>query len=155
MGTSFVTTDGEHGFWMRDCDLELWLRLLALHIPEPTDADSEAVHRVSRQIRDQWLLASKGYFSGCVPSGMKEAVATPEGRAVVCSAIQSLRAILVQQPPTLEKNFLNLLGFDPSAIWVKDYETRNLIDIVDAFLDLLDGKITDTARSTARMPGVH
>ena len=71
MGSFFVTADGEHGFSMRDGHAQLWLRLLALHIPEPINTDSEAMHLVSHQIRDQWLLASKGFFNGCVPSGMK------------------------------------------------------------------------------------
>src|SRR5260221_3994782 len=112
MGTSFVTADGEHGFWMRDSILELWLRLLALHIPEPADADSKLAHQVSRQIRDRWLLASKGFFSGCVPADVKNAVATQEGKAVVRAAIESLRTSLLRQPSTLDKNVLNLLGFD-------------------------------------------
>jgi hypothetical protein len=39
MGTTFVTlsheTSGkEPGIWMRDGILELWLRLLALHLPD-------------------------------------------------------------------------------------------------------------------------
>ncbi len=154
MGTSFVTADGEHGFWMRDSILELWLRLLLLHIPEPADADSETVHRVSRQIRDNWLLASKGYFIGCVPSDVENAVSTPEGLAVVRSAIDSLRKSLVKMPSTLDKNVLNLLGFDPRGlIWVDDFETRRLIETADAFSELLEGKILDTARSTTRMPG--
>jgi hypothetical protein len=39
MGTTFVTlargvSDNDPGFWMPDGRLELWLRLLALHLPE-------------------------------------------------------------------------------------------------------------------------
>jgi len=42
MGTTFVTLSREvsettPGFWMRDGMLELWLRLLSLHLPEPTN----------------------------------------------------------------------------------------------------------------------
>jgi hypothetical protein len=37
MGTSFVEI-GEKGFWMQDSILELWLRLLALHIADPDEA---------------------------------------------------------------------------------------------------------------------
>ncbi|HEX3357936.1 MAG TPA: hypothetical protein VHS31_13270 [Tepidisphaeraceae bacterium] len=154
MGTSFVTADGEHGFGMRDGILELWLRLLSLHIPEPADADSDTVHQVSRQIRDKWLLASKGYFNGCVPCGLENAVATPEGRTVVRCTIDSLRAALLKMPPTLDMNVLNLLGFSlRGLIWTSDLETRRLIETADAFLELLDGKVIDTASSTARMPG--
>ena len=35
MGTTFIRL-GEHGFWVRDSLLELWLRLAALHIKDPT-----------------------------------------------------------------------------------------------------------------------
>ncbi len=154
MGTTFVTADGEHGFWMRDSILELWLRLLALHIPEPTTEDSETVDRASRQIRDKWLLASKGYFIGCVPTGLQDAFKSSERRAIVRSAIDSLRAALVKMPPTLDKNVLNLLGFDPRGlIWMQNFEACRLIDTADAFLELLEGKVLDTASSTARMPG--
>lgn len=137
---------------MRDSVLELWLRLLALHLPEPSNLDPQAVHQVTRQIRDGWLLASKGFFNECVPSDLEGAVSTNEGRSVVQAAIQSLKAALEHQPTTISKDALNLLGFE-SGQWAEDFETRRLIEVADAFLELLDGKISDTARSTDRMPG--
>ena len=59
MGTSFVTitdsnTGDEAGFWMRDEMLELWLRLLSLHLPEPNDAGENVD---TPEIRNKWLLA--------------------------------------------------------------------------------------------------
>jgi hypothetical protein len=47
MGTTFVTlshdsSTGDPGFWMRDGMLELWLRLLSLHLPGPTNAGGNA-----------------------------------------------------------------------------------------------------------------
>jgi hypothetical protein len=117
------------------------------------DNDSEAVRRVAHRIRDQWLLASKGYFGGCVPSDMKYVASTPEGIAIVRAAIDSLRGALRKMPPTLDENVLNLLGFDPDGlIWTAHVETRRLLEIADAFSELLDGKV-DTAWSKARMPG--
>lgn len=88
MGTTFVslsdkTSKNEVGFWMRDAVLELWLRLLTLHIPEPTTE-----HETSYRIRNQWLLASRGYFGGHVPHDLHDAVSTPEGRKVVMDAIE-------------------------------------------------------------------
>jgi hypothetical protein len=92
MGTTFVTlTRGasgkEPGFWMRDSMLDLWLRLLALHLPEPTDSGE---HQATLDIRNRWLLASRGYFIGCVPHDMEDACATKAGRDVVRIAIDSL-----------------------------------------------------------------
>src|SRR5438045_901038 len=96
MGTTFVTllnesSGSELGFWRSDAMLEVRLRLLALHLPKPTDSGE---HQATLKIREQWLLASRGYFMGCVPHGMEDACATQEGRAVVRMAIDSLLAAL-------------------------------------------------------------
>jgi hypothetical protein len=125
--------------------LELWLRLAALHIEDPVESGS-----IETRIRDQWLLASRGYFTGCVPIGLDEDVATPEGKKVVVDAIQSLLAALKKAPPTVDGNTLNLLGIDGFA---GNPETWRLIEVGQAFLDLIDGKITTTAGDDAPMPG--
>jgi hypothetical protein len=154
MGTTFVTlsreTSGkEPGFWMRDGMLELWLRLLALHLPEPTDSGE---HRATLNIRNQWLLASRGYFLGCIPHGMEEACATPEGRSVVRMAIDSLLAELGQTSTPLDAGTLNLLGIEGGQ-FTAPIERKWLQEIGHAFLDLLDGNISCLASSTDVMPG--
>ncbi len=79
MGRTFVGIgEPRRGFWIRDSILELWLRLLALHVENPIESGALAT-----KIRDQWLLASRGFFIGCVPEGLEEAVSTPEGDALV------------------------------------------------------------------------
>ena len=114
MGTTFVTlsreaSGKEPGFWMQDGMLELWLRLLALHLPEPTDGGE---HQATLKIRNRWLLASRGYFVGCVPHDMEDACATQEGRAVVRMAIDSLLAALETAKSPLDADTLNLLGIE-------------------------------------------
>jgi hypothetical protein len=153
MGTTFVTlsreaSDEEPGFWMHDGMLELWLRLLAFHLPEPTDSGE---HRATVAIRNQWLLASRGYFGGCIPHGMEQACAAPEGRAVVRIAIDSLLAALQRGSTPLEAGTLDLLGVE--GIQFAPIEREWLREIGQAFIDLLDGKITCTASSTEVMPG--
>jgi len=153
MGTTFVTlsreaSGKEPGFWMRDGLLELWLRLLALHMPEPTDSGE---HRATIAVRNQWLLASRGYFGGCVPHGMEKACATPEGRTVVRIAIDSLLAALQRESTPLEAGTLDLLGIE--GIQFTPIDRVWLREIGQAFIDLLDGKITWTASSTDVMPG--
>jgi hypothetical protein len=154
MGTTFVTltpevSGKEVGFWMRDGWLELWLRLLALHLPEPTDTGE---HQATIKIRNQWLFASRGYFIGCVPHGMEEACATPAGRNVVRIAIDSLLRALDHAPTPLDSDTLNLLGIEGSQ-FVFNIERKPLQEIGHAFLDLLDGQVTCTASSTDVMPG--
>jgi hypothetical protein len=154
MGTTFVTlkrevSGKEPGFWMRDGMLELWLRLLALHLPEPTDSGQ---HQATLKIRNQWLLASRGYFGGCVPHGMEDACATQEGRAVVRMAIDSLLAALEHHNTPLDAGTLNLLGIE-GGWFTKPIDREWLEEIGYAFLDLLDGKISGVTSSTEIMPG--
>ena len=153
MGTSFVTIpDGtagtEPGFWMRDEMLELWLRLLALHLPEPNDAGE---HAATPEIRNKWLLASRAYFNGCVPHDMEFACSTPDKMDVVRTAIESLMTKLDKSDSTLDANTLNLLGNDGFQYF--NIERERLLDIGFAFRDLLDGRINNTAHSTEVMPG--
>lgn len=154
MGTSFVTViDGvsgdEPGFWMQDSMLELWLRLLALHLPEPT---IDGQYKATLSIRNQWLLASRGGFVGCIPHGMEDACATEAGREIVRKAIDSLLAELRRTPTVLDAHTLNLLGIEGGR-FVRPIEGRWLQEVGAAFVDLLDGKISGTSSSTDLMPG--
>lgn len=146
MSTTFVTIDGETGFWMHDTMLELWLRLLALHIAEPTPTET-----LARQVRDQWLLASRGWFTGCVPHNLEAIASQDEGSELIRSAVLTLVAVLNEAPAVLPANMLNLIGF--SFLVVEDVETAKLIDVGAAFLDLLDRKIKAGASDTSLMPG--
>jgi len=131
---------------MRDGMLELWLRLLALHLEDPSGQTR------LREIRDNWLLASRGYFSGHVPVGLDDAVSTTEGCAFVVAAIESLIRTLKKGPAKLDHHTLNLLGFEGSE-FTHDVERERLIEIGDAFLALIAGEIRSDASSTEFMPG--
>jgi hypothetical protein len=148
VGTTFVGIgEPRRGFWMRDGVLELWLRFLALHVEDPVEPGSLAT-----RVRDQWLLASRGFFTGCVPEGLEEAVSTPEGEALVRSAIHSLLEALTAAPGRLNKDVLNLMGFSGGA-FTADIETWRLVEVGHAYLALLDGKITAGPSDTSFMPG--
>jgi hypothetical protein len=150
MGTTFVSvTSGSDapGFWMRDAVLELWLRFLALHVEDSTASGS-----LEATIRDQWLLASRGYFNGCVPHNMQQAVSTEAGTQIVRKAVASLLEHLSKGPTHIAAETLNLMGFSGSP-FQHDVEAWRLTEVGHAFLDLLDGKITVGARSKEFMPG--
>lgn len=148
MGTTFVGLgEPRRGFWMTDSMLELWLRLLALHVEDPVEPGLMAA-----KIRDQWLLASRGFFTGCVPDGLAEAVATPEGEALVRDAIQSLLVALRAVAGQLDKNVLNILGF-AGGEFTADIPKWRLIEVGQAYLALLDGQITASPGDTSFMPG--
>jgi hypothetical protein len=145
MGSTFVSV-GQHGFWLRDSMLELWLRFAALHIEDPVESGALAT-----KIRDQWLLASRGYFTGCVPIALGDDIATDEGKQLVSNAIKSLHISLSSAPAKISGDTLNLLGIE--GRFQGDIETWRLIEVSKAFLDLIDGKITTTANDVSPMPG--
>src|SRR4051812_638907 len=113
---------------MRDSVLELWLRFLALHVEDPVESGSLAT-----TIRDQWLLASRGFFNGCVPEALQEAVSTPEGEALVRAAIRSLLEALEAAPSHLNKDVLNLMGFTGGEFTI-DVETWRMVEVGQAYL---------------------
>ncbi|MGF1868316.1 hypothetical protein L4D15_24245 [Enterovibrio norvegicus] len=146
MGTTFVSIN-KKGFWLRDRLLELWLCFAALHIEDSPEENSEA-----HKIRDQWLVASRGAFTGCVPDGLDEAVSTESGKEIVVSAISSLLKELKQAPDELDKDVLNLMG--SFSKFAGNVETFRLVEISQAVLDLIEGKVgTDDASDTSFMPG--
>ena len=147
MGTTFVSIEN-NGFWMKDVILELWLRLLSLHIEDPA---TEEESRIADPIRTQWLLASRGYFTGCVPIDLDEDVQTEEGKKLVVNAINSLLEALADAPDTLSKGVLNLMGL--SGEFVGDFDTFRLIEVGNAFLDLIEGKVGNDSSDASFMPG--
>jgi hypothetical protein len=147
MGSTFIEIGGK-GFWMRDGMLELWLRLLALHLEDPAKDETHVV----RKIRDNWLLASRGYFGGHVPVDLEDSVSTPAGRAAVLTAIESLSRALKKGPDKLDDQTLNVLGFE-GGVFIDDIERERLLEIADAFLALIAGEIHSDASSTEFMPG--
>lgn len=141
---------GGRGFWMQDSVLELWLRLLALHLEDPPSEPSALASAITR-IRDQWLLASRGFFSGCVPDGLDEAVSTEAGREVVVKAITSLLDALSRCEARIDKDALNLLGIE--GRFTRDVEVAKLLEVGRAFLDLIEGRIGADASDADFMPG--
>jgi hypothetical protein len=136
------------GFWMEDALLELWLRLMALHVREPGPKADEAL-----AVRNQWLLASRLHFNGCVPHALEAATATPEGLSLVKKAILSLSHALSHVEEPLHFQTLNLPGFEDA--WSRDVEIDDLRDVASAFIDLVNLRIRSTAATRKKMPGSH
>lgn len=142
MGRTYVqagpATHGHPGFWMTDGLLELWLRLLALNLAEPGPED-DLRNNLLRRIRDQWLMASRGGWNGCVPHGFEEFTADPMGMEIVKKAVEALGAALDKSQDDLSPSVLNLLGwygaepFGTVAHW-------RMKDVAQSFRDLLEGR---------------
>lgn len=107
-------------------------------------------HRATPEIRNRWLLASRGYSGGRVPHDLEFACGTTEGRYVVRMAINSLLVELGRSDLPLDAATTNLLGIE--GLRLAPIERNCLKDIAYTFFDLLDGQITSTAHSTEIMP---
>lgn len=145
MSSTFVEI-AQKGFWISDNLLEIWLRLAALHI----EASPEQA-LIAHGIRDQWLLASKGFFTGHVPVDLEAMVSSPQGEGIVRRAVESFMRALQAAPASLDCATLNLLGME-GGTFLGDLDTRHLIETSQAFLDLLDGKIATGAAQAGLIP---
>jgi hypothetical protein len=145
MGSTYITFKNPAldqnlggGFWMRDGLLEVWLRLLSLHVEVPVINGAVIRESLATSIRDQWLLASGGHFIGCIPHGLEEAASTPEGKAIIRTAVLSLLEALSKTGDWIAKDTLNLMGIEGE--FEADLKISDFIGIGRTFLDLLDGK---------------
>ena len=128
--------------------MALWLRLLSLHIEEPSDWTIGSLHH---EIRNQWLLASGVPFGGCIPVCLDKFCETKEGQAIILSAVDSLVGQLLRSPATLNQDALNLIGRDPYV--GINIETVRLIEIGLAFRDLILGDFRGDVTDRSFMPG--
>lgn len=146
MGTSFVSV-GDKGFWMSDTVLALWLRLLALNLESKTDRTDPLM-----ELRDEWLWQSETAIVGAMDAHLDKVVAGSATKTSVVAAIERLLNELSRHRGKLAGLTLNLLGFTGIA-WTEDFEAKDLIEVGNAFLALLAGKIDTEANSTEFMPG--
>jgi len=145
MGTTFVGIK-QNGFWVHDSLLELWLRMAALHIEDTLDKQS-----LAHSIRNEWLLASRGYFSGSVPLNLEENISTSEGKALVVNAFESLISELEAAPAILHEGVINLMGFD--GVFLEGIESYRLISIGESLMQLINGVKFAGPEDSSFIPG--
>lgn len=83
---------------------------------------------------------------------MDEAVTTSEGKRAVLAAIDSLTTALRNSPDKLSKDVINLLWQGQYCSWDEDVETKDLLQISDALIALIEGRIATTAKDSVYVP---
>jgi hypothetical protein len=146
MGSTVVFV-GEHQIRIHDPELELWLRLLALHIDPTSEPDSPAAG-----IRRQWLVACCGAFNGVVPDCLDEFAAEPEAKEIVRAAVQSLLRSLEMTRGRLSAEFVNLLNLNGRWRAERELNREYYLQLGRAFLDLIDGKPATTPTAPSFLP---
>ncbi|NML04502.1 hypothetical protein [Sphingomonas sp. G-3-2-10] len=145
MGSSFVTVDGQHGFWAVDSIHELWIWLVALNI----DASREPPASPVVELRNSWLTAGMMSLGGVVYNQLDRFMAQPEAADAIRSATAKLRTKLIKAPDFIHVDAFNLAGFDTD--WIDCIPREGLLAFAEAWTSLLDGKIGTTASHSYKL----
>jgi len=152
MSSTYVTVSGREGFWARDGLLEIWLRLAALHLPDPGPELGETNSAEVRRLREQWLLASRGWWTGMVPHDFEALQDNAVAMELAKAAARSLdRALHDATPAALPAAALNLLGWGSGVSYAEDLEVWRLVELTQAIQQLFDGQLD--AQWRTRTPG--
>jgi len=145
MGNSF-TEYQKFGFWSRDWLLESWLRMLALNLPDDVYKPCWV-----RDLRDDWLLQSAGFFSGCVSPKLDQHCSHKDQRETILATAQAVRTKIQTFDQRIPTSFFYAMGiaFVEYREWVPK---EDLESIATRFIDLLEGKLTTTAPSSPVLP---
>lgn len=147
MGSSFTGFRGK-GFWCDDSLLEVWLRVLALHL-------GEEVYEPGWQhdLRDHWLAMSGLNIVGCIHPSLERFLTEDERIAVILHvterSMRSLRAFGKFVPAA----FLNALGFTNS--FPDDLPMEWFNRIADCFTALLQGELGTDASDSPVLPATR
>ena len=140
MGHSIVAIDG-NGFQTKDHWLELWLRMLALHLqPLLPRAWDEATERELRlhELRDIWLLYTDQPQNGCVMAAEERIVEHDDVRCAVLEAARLVLEKLRASGPVIDRARLDFVIRDHG--WLRDPPTEPVIRVGEAFVRLLEGE---------------
>lgn len=143
--SSFISIDGEHGFWTNNGLYELLMWMLALQLEPAFKTDS-----VAARILAQWFSVGKTQLSGCTWDDLQEFSQDPEAMTVIRGASERLRLQIEAAPDNISPDFLNLCGL-PGGRWVNPLPKRFLTVFIAAWFDLLDGKVDTTAANAAHI----
>lgn len=134
MGRSYTEYRGR-GFWSRDSQLELWLRLLAMNLP------GALVPGWQKDLQHEWFFWSSGQCNGFVSAQLDTLGDDPEKVQVVLKLVREMLLRLKACDEYLPPTFLNLLGI--SGRFEHEYPTRLIIDVGEQFKSLLENTDSD------------
>lgn len=151
MSSSFTEFRAK-GFWSHDVILEVWLRVLTLHLG--SDASSEGWQR---ELHDHWLSESSGNSCGFISPALDEFLTDEDRLAVVLRSSEEGINRLNQFGDFVPFAFLNSLGietaFPPYFSSDHPIEWYNLV--ASRFMALLKGELTADAANSPTVPATR
>ena len=131
MGRSYTEFRGQ-GFWSRDVQLELWLRLLALNLPDAL------VPGWQKDLQHEWFFWSSGRCNGFVSAQLDTLSDDPEKVVTVLRSARKTLDLIRACGECIPSSFLNLLGI--SGSFEQEFPTRLIIETGEQFMAILENK---------------
>jgi hypothetical protein len=149
MGKSF-TEFRRRGFWARDTSLELWLRLVALHLRYRERIEDAAF----RDLRETWLTATSG-CQGCVgeSADLNRVLSNDDLVRVALEASDEALKAIRRLGPKLDQKYLNALGLP--GTFVADLDAWKVVQVGEHFIRLLRGELQWEVRSSPLLPAAE
>jgi hypothetical protein len=143
MGRSYTEYRG-HGFWSRDVQLELWLRLLALNLPDAL------VPGWQKDLQHEWFFWSSGRCNGFVSAQLDTLSDDPEKVVTVLRTSRKTLDLISACGECIPSTFLNLLG--ASGRFEQAFSTRLIVDVGEQFIALLENKDSELCEGGKASP---
>ena len=144
MGNSYVSFQ-DRNFRSRDTLLELWLRLLALNLPDEQYKKESWIH----DLRDEWLYQASGMWNGVISPQLDEFCTTQERIDVVLASSDRTIERLKECGETIGARELGLLGL---GRFDTDYPIYYFEQMHERFQALLTGKPLPPTPKVIPMP---
>jgi len=144
MGSSY-TEFRDKGFWSCDGLLEVWLRLLSLHLKGDVYTPGW-----QHDLRDRWLCISGVGISGCIHAALDEFLTDEERIGIVLEASDHCAKKLRAFGKSIPAATLNLLGLED--LFTEDISVAWVELIADRFSTLLRGELTTDAKTSPVLP---
>ncbi|BDS07412.1 hypothetical protein NT6N_24520 [Oceaniferula spumae] len=132
MGNSYVTFQNL-SFRSRDTLLELWLRLLALNLPDDQYKPKTWIH----ELRNEWLFQASGLWNGVISPQLDKFCTTQERIEVVLATSNRLMVRLKACGDVVGSRELGLLGLGSFEV---DYPVHYFEQMHERFEALLLGQ---------------
>jgi hypothetical protein len=147
VGSSFTEFRG-CGFWARDPSLEVWLYLLARELGDMGDRPEWL--SVARQ---DWHVKATAGFGGCICANLDEYITSPDRVELIVRLSNRVLVWLQKQGPLISASLLNSFktgGAD--SFFTRNVEIHKFICVGEAFVQLLEGKLKTTAKTSPVLP---
>ena len=149
MGKSFTEFRGR-GFWARDTPLELWLRLVTLHLRYRVWVEDAAF----RDLRETWLIATSG-CQGCVgeSANLNRVLFNDDLVKIAVEASEETLKTIERLGPKLDHKYLNALGLP--GTFMADLDAWKVVQVGEYFVRLLRGELQWEVRSSPLLPAAE